>query len=231
MYRVTYGARQPTLNSLALRQVVILVLGKEACLVSPYNALQKPSRDLLPSKQSLMWVIRASTQVRFLTSRQVIEASSYLTIESFVQKIASIACFLENADVVTVRMEKPSAIVMAHSSGVEITRNRAFFNNASWWKGKKILEIYMYWRDTSTLEQSMWWKMYFATNGYELWLQVVTNQPLLTNVCSFLCSKFPRDGVSHVTPNKSCRVYFQCDFFTCLYPPFLQALPCETLRR
>ena len=45
------------------------------------------------------------------------------------QEVAFVASHLPSADIVTVRTEKPSAIVMAHSAGVEVTRNRAFFAN------------------------------------------------------------------------------------------------------
>ena len=50
-----------------------------------------------------------------------------MTLEAFVAEVARVACSIEGADVVTVRAQKPSALTVAHSSGVEITRTRAFF--------------------------------------------------------------------------------------------------------
>ena len=44
--RVTCAARGHTLNGLALGEVVVLVLGKEAGFVSPDDALQEPTRNL-----------------------------------------------------------------------------------------------------------------------------------------------------------------------------------------
>ncbi|KAJ7147509.1 hypothetical protein C8R43DRAFT_533127 [Mycena crocata] len=59
---------------------------------------------------------------------KAIESTEYLTLEAFVVEVAKTACQIDSVDVVTVRAQKPSALTTAHSSGVEITRNRAFFN-------------------------------------------------------------------------------------------------------
>ncbi|KAJ7459776.1 tetrahydrobiopterin biosynthesis enzymes-like protein [Mycena latifolia] len=59
---------------------------------------------------------------------KVIESTEYLTLEAFVLEVARAACQIDSVDCVTVRAQKPSALTIAHSSGVEITRNRAFFN-------------------------------------------------------------------------------------------------------
>ncbi|KAJ7696086.1 hypothetical protein B0H17DRAFT_929978 [Mycena rosella] len=59
---------------------------------------------------------------------KAIESTEYLTLEAFVVAVARAACQIDAMDVVTVRAQKPSALTTAHSSGVEITRNRAFFN-------------------------------------------------------------------------------------------------------
>ncbi|KAJ7077311.1 hypothetical protein B0H15DRAFT_862189 [Mycena belliarum] len=58
---------------------------------------------------------------------KAIEATEYLTLEAFVAEVARVACQFDCADGVTVRAQKPSALTTAHSSGVEITRNRAFY--------------------------------------------------------------------------------------------------------
>ncbi|KAF8208855.1 hypothetical protein K438DRAFT_1961408 [Mycena galopus ATCC 62051] len=59
---------------------------------------------------------------------KTIESTEYLTLEAFVVEVARRACQIDAVDQVTVRAQKPSALTTAHSSGVEITRNRAFFN-------------------------------------------------------------------------------------------------------
>ncbi|KAF9165917.1 trifunctional dihydropteroate synthetase [Actinomortierella ambigua] len=65
------------------------------------------------------------TIVRTIT--KYIEASSYKTVEAFVTSVARIAIEKCHVAKITVKMEKPSAIVFAGSAGVEITRDRAFF--------------------------------------------------------------------------------------------------------
>ncbi|KAF9439304.1 trifunctional dihydropteroate synthetase [Entomortierella beljakovae] len=69
------------------------------------------------------------TIVRTIT--KYIEASSYKTVEAFVTSVARIAIEKCHVSRITVKMEKPSAIVFAGSAGVEITRDRAFFAAAS----------------------------------------------------------------------------------------------------
>ncbi|KAJ7288452.1 tetrahydrobiopterin biosynthesis enzymes-like protein [Mycena rebaudengoi] len=59
---------------------------------------------------------------------KAIEATQYLTLEAFVADIAKEVCKMDAVDTVTVRAQKPSALTTAHSSGVEITRNRVFFS-------------------------------------------------------------------------------------------------------
>ncbi|KIM72371.1 hypothetical protein PILCRDRAFT_16194 [Piloderma croceum F 1598] len=56
-----------------------------------------------------------------------IESTSYFTLEAFVTEVARVACSIDGANVVTVRAQKPSALTVAHSSGVEITRFKSFF--------------------------------------------------------------------------------------------------------
>ncbi|KAF9932864.1 trifunctional dihydropteroate synthetase [Linnemannia zychae] len=69
------------------------------------------------------------TIVRTIT--KYIEASSYKTVEAFVTSVARIAIEKCHVSKITVKMEKPSAIVFAGSAGVEITRDRAFFASAA----------------------------------------------------------------------------------------------------
>ncbi|KAJ6512197.1 tetrahydrobiopterin biosynthesis enzymes-like protein [Mycena vitilis] len=59
---------------------------------------------------------------------KTIESTEYLTLEAFVAEVARVACQINSVDGITVRAQKPSALTTAHSSGVEITRDRAFFN-------------------------------------------------------------------------------------------------------
>ncbi|KAI1314336.1 trifunctional dihydropteroate synthetase [Mortierella claussenii] len=69
------------------------------------------------------------TIVRTIT--KYIEASAYKTVEAFVTSVARIAIEKCHVSKITVKMEKPSAIVFAGSAGVEITRDRAFFKAAA----------------------------------------------------------------------------------------------------
>jgi dihydroneopterin aldolase / 2-amino-4-hydroxy-6-hydroxymethyldihydropteridine diphosphokinase / dihydropteroate synthase len=61
---------------------------------------------------------------------QTIETSSYLTLESLATAIARTACHLPGAYRVTVQARKPCALVGAAASGVEITRDREFFQQS-----------------------------------------------------------------------------------------------------
>ncbi|KAG0000711.1 trifunctional dihydropteroate synthetase [Modicella reniformis] len=65
------------------------------------------------------------TIVRTIT--KYIKASSYKTVEAFVTSVARIAIEKCHVSKITVKVEKPSAIIFAGSAGVEITRDRAFF--------------------------------------------------------------------------------------------------------
>lgn len=56
------------------------------------------------------------------------EATSYLTLEKFVMDVVRMGCLSSDAlRGVTARAQKPSALTFAHSSGVEITRERSAF--------------------------------------------------------------------------------------------------------
>ncbi|KAK3807680.1 MAG: Dihydropteroate synthase-like protein [Benniella sp.] len=65
------------------------------------------------------------TIVRTIT--KYIEASSYKTVEAFVTSVARIAIEKCHVSKITVKVEKPSAIIFAGSAGVEITRDKEFF--------------------------------------------------------------------------------------------------------
>ncbi|KAF3923183.1 hypothetical protein ABW20_dc0109266 [Dactylellina cionopaga] len=58
-----------------------------------------------------------------------VEASDYQTIEALVTGIAKVACIDCGVDSVTVRAEKPSALALARSSEVEISRHRSHFRS------------------------------------------------------------------------------------------------------
>lgn len=57
-----------------------------------------------------------------------VEASNYKTVEAFVTAIAREACVHCGISKITVQAEKPSALTFAECPGVEITRERSFFN-------------------------------------------------------------------------------------------------------
>lgn len=55
-----------------------------------------------------------------------VEASDYKTVEAFVTEVARVCCGC-GIEKVTVRCEKPSALTFAKAAGVEVTREKAFF--------------------------------------------------------------------------------------------------------
>lgn len=57
-----------------------------------------------------------------------VEASDYKTVEAFVTAVAREACVHCGISKITVQAEKPSALTFAECPGVEITRQRSFFN-------------------------------------------------------------------------------------------------------
>ncbi|EPS41664.1 hypothetical protein H072_4422 [Dactylellina haptotyla CBS 200.50] len=59
-----------------------------------------------------------------------VEASSYQTIEALVTGIAKVLCVDCNIESVNVRAEKPSALALARSSEVEITRHKSYFKSS-----------------------------------------------------------------------------------------------------
>lgn len=59
---------------------------------------------------------------------EYVEASDYKTVEAFVTAIAREACVSCKVSKITVKAEKPSALTFAECPGVEITRERSFFD-------------------------------------------------------------------------------------------------------
>lgn len=58
---------------------------------------------------------------------EYVEASSYKTVESLATSIARVAVLRNRVERIRVRVDKPSAIMFADSAGVEVERDRAFF--------------------------------------------------------------------------------------------------------
>ncbi|CAI2175476.1 17556_t:CDS:1 [Funneliformis geosporum] len=67
------------------------------------------------------------TIVRTITKH--VEESRYKTVEAFATSIARIAIMECQVNKITIRAEKPSALMFAASAGVEITRSQSFFKN------------------------------------------------------------------------------------------------------
>ncbi|KAF9302777.1 trifunctional dihydropteroate synthetase [Mortierella antarctica] len=100
-------------------QVVVLNLQ----IYPGYDDSNDRKADYVSSTHNYRTIVRTITKY--------IEASSYKTVEAFVTSVARIAIEKCHVSKITVKMEKPSAIVFAGSAGVEITRDRAFFANAA----------------------------------------------------------------------------------------------------
>ncbi|KAF9408898.1 trifunctional dihydropteroate synthetase [Podila epigama] len=100
-------------------QVVVLNLQ----IYPGYDDSTDRKADYVSSTHNYRTIVRTITKY--------IEASSYKTVEAFVTSVARIAIEKCHVSKITVKMEKPSAIVFAGSAGVEITRDRAFFANAA----------------------------------------------------------------------------------------------------
>ncbi|KAJ7505400.1 hypothetical protein B0H11DRAFT_1708627 [Mycena galericulata] len=112
---------------------------EDLCLIQDLRAnliigVNPPERE---AKQTVLlnlrfydldWRKLTSWQKNHASLVKAVESTEYLTLEAFVVDVARVACQIDAVDGVTVRAQKPSALATAHSSGVEITRNRAFFN-------------------------------------------------------------------------------------------------------
>lgn len=56
------------------------------------------------------------------------DTTTFKSVEALVTFIARIVTVRFGHDVVTVRVEKPSAVAFAEGTGVEVTRSREFFS-------------------------------------------------------------------------------------------------------
>lgn len=74
------------------------------------------------------------------TITEYVEKSEYKTIEALVTSIARVACISCNIDKISVAVEKPSALTFASCAGVEITRQKLFFNGYALTEGDPLLE-------------------------------------------------------------------------------------------
>ncbi|KAI9311042.1 Dihydropteroate synthase-like protein [Dichotomocladium elegans] len=90
------------------------------------NLTVYPSKLLFPgSDNSKSHHMR--TMVRMLTRH--IESSGYKTVEAFAVAVARIAIEKCHVNKIRVRLEKPSAILFADASGIEVTRDRHWLNS------------------------------------------------------------------------------------------------------
>lgn len=100
-----------------------------ACVVgvNPHERLQKQWVVI----NLTLWEIPGELWVQYpVAIKKVVDAvetSEYLTIESLATEIARILCVECGVGKITVAVEKPSALTFAKGSGVQITRERAFF--------------------------------------------------------------------------------------------------------
>ncbi len=62
------------------------------------------------------------------------EGSAYETLEALATFIARILCMDFKVGLVTVSVEKPSALPSVDGAGVEITRDREFFQRIDLWQ-------------------------------------------------------------------------------------------------
>ncbi|KAJ1921213.1 trifunctional dihydropteroate synthetase [Mycoemilia scoparia] len=76
--------------------------------------------DYVPHKNNFRFLVE--------TVSSFVEASSFRTVEAFSSAVARVAIKQCHVDKITVRVEKPSALMFAACSGVEITRSSADFN-------------------------------------------------------------------------------------------------------
>ncbi|KAG9307286.1 hypothetical protein G9A89_017114 [Geosiphon pyriformis] len=78
-------------------------------------------QDYVPKPHNYHTIVRTISKVRF--NREHVEESKYKTVEAFATALARIAITECHVSKITVRVEKPSALVFASSAGVEITRS------------------------------------------------------------------------------------------------------------
>ncbi|ETN47033.1 dihydroneopterin aldolase [Cyphellophora europaea CBS 101466] len=66
-----------------------------------------------------------------------VEGSSYQTVEALGTAVAQVVTMDHNQPIVTVLIEKPSAIATIETAAIQLTRSRAFFENKDFWKVKR----------------------------------------------------------------------------------------------
>ena len=79
----------------------------------------KAKRDVVSKPHNYRTIVRSITDY--------VEASAYKTVESLATSIARVAIERNRVERIRVRVEKPSAIMFAASAGVEVERDRSFF--------------------------------------------------------------------------------------------------------
>lgn len=90
------------------------------------NLTVYPSKLLFPASNDSSKSHHLRTLVRTLT--RYIESSCYKTVEAFAVAVARIALEKCHVNKIRVRLEKPSAILFADASGIEVTRDRVWLN-------------------------------------------------------------------------------------------------------
>lgn len=68
---------------------------------------------------------------------QRIEGSAYQTVEALGTAVAQVVTMDHNQPIVTVLVEKPSAIATIDTAAIQLTRARTFFENKDFWKVKR----------------------------------------------------------------------------------------------
>ncbi|KAK6333875.1 trifunctional dihydropteroate synthetase [Orbilia blumenaviensis] len=81
----------------------------------------------LPQSEEQNFVSIYDAKLVSATVAEFVESSDYGTIEALVTGIARAACTEHDIESITVRAEKPSALALARSSEVEITRHKSYF--------------------------------------------------------------------------------------------------------
>lgn len=126
-----------TLSSTAPSTAEDKLVVRDLCIsailgVNPWERLEKQllkinmtiRQGLLPS-QSRPQDYRTITK----TISDYVETTDFQTVESLALSIAKVAVVHTGVESIRVRVEKPSAIMYAHSAGCEVQRDRSFFDS------------------------------------------------------------------------------------------------------
>lgn len=94
---------------------------RQASLLGSKNtlAIPAPPVDVVTRPQNYRTIVRSITNY--------VERSSYKTVESLATSIAKVAIGENRVERIRVRVDKPSAIMFADAAGVEVDRDREFF--------------------------------------------------------------------------------------------------------